>query len=52
MELLKIEELSDKLKVSQATIYRLMKKGLPVVKVANNTRYILEDVVQWLKEQN
>lgn len=52
MELLTVKELSERIKVSPATIYRLMQKGLPVVKVQNSTRFIIEEVVDWLKEQN
>lgn len=48
--LLRVNELSERLKVSEATIYRMMKKGMPVVKISNNTRFDYKDVIDWLKK--
>jgi excisionase family DNA binding protein len=51
-DLLSINELSKKMGVSRATIYRMIKKGLPVIKVGNSTRFDPVEVSNWLKENN
>jgi excisionase family DNA binding protein len=51
-KLLNVSELIETLGVSRAQIYRLINKGLPVIKVGNNTRFDLSEVMQWIKEQN
>jgi len=45
------KELSEFLRVSQITIERLMKKGLPHYKLPNGTvRFETEEVKEWLKK--
>lgn len=50
--LLTLDELRERLKVSRATVFRLKKKGLPVVKVGGALRFDPAQVERWLREQN
>lgn len=45
------KELSEKLKVSEMTIYRLMKNGMPVIYVGGQPRFNFEEVDKWLRER-
>lgn len=51
LELLTIFELAKILKVSETSIYRYMKQGMPKIKVGHNTRFQIEEVIEWLKER-
>jgi len=42
-------ELQAWLKITEPTLYSLIKKGLPVVKVGQQNRFIEADVLEWLK---
>lgn len=44
------EELATYLKVTQRTIDRLRKEGMPFFKVGTNIRFGKEEVLKWLKE--
>lgn len=44
------EELATFLKVTQRTIDRLRKEGMPFFKVGTNIRFDKEEVLNWLKE--
>jgi len=46
------KELSKILKVSIQTIDNLRKKGLPYKKIGNSIRFVKEDVLKWIDEQN
>lgn len=48
---LTVNQLSAKLNLSRATIYRLMDQGLPSVKVGNARRFPLSAVEVWLESQ-
>ncbi len=48
---LNAKELCEKLKISETTLYRLLGKGMPVLKVNSSNRFVLEEVVEWLKKQ-
>ena len=50
-EYLTANEICEKLKISYTTLYRLVKKGLPYLKVGNQQRFVFEEVEQWLKER-
>ena len=50
-DILKIKELADYLKVSEQMIYKLMKQGMPKIKVGVNTRFNKKDVLKWLDER-
>ena len=49
---LRVNELQAKLKVSRATMYRLMAKGLPSVKVGSARRFLWRAVEAWLEGQD
>lgn len=44
-------ELAEKLKVSDRTIIRWMKIGLPYMKAGRTTRFDFNDVEQWMKSR-
>ena len=44
-------ELSEWLKVSIPTVDRLMKQGMPYIKIGKAVRFEQEDVKKWLEEQ-
>ena len=48
---LTVKELQTKLKVSRATLYRLMAKGLPSVNVGHARRFLLRAVEAWFEGQ-
>ena len=48
---LNTKELCETLKIGEATLYRLLNQGLPHLKIGNRNRFVLEDVVQWLKNK-
>ena len=48
---LNAKELCEKLKISETTLYRLLNKGMHVLKVNASNRFALEEVVEWLKKQ-
>jgi excisionase family DNA binding protein len=47
--LLTTVELAEKLKVSDRTIMRWMKVGLPYMRAGRTTRFDFDDVEQWMK---
>lgn len=49
---IKVKEVLTVLGISRATLYRLIDKGLPVVKVGGSTRFDVEKVYEWIEEQN
>jgi excisionase family DNA binding protein len=51
-KLLNVNELTEVLNVSRAQIYKLINKGLPVIKIGNNTRFDVAEVMKWVKDQN
>lgn len=51
-QLVKVDELCETLQVSRATLYRLIDKGLPVVKLGRSTRFDMKEVQAWIKKQN
>ena len=48
---LKMNELTGLYKISRATAYRLIKKGLPFIKIGKSIRFSKERVEDWLYEQ-
>lgn len=46
-----VQELGEALGVSRAQIYKLINKGLPVIKIGGNTRFDFSEVLKWLKEE-
>lgn len=52
-EYLTRKQLADKLQLHEETIAAYERKGMPSFKFGPKThRYILEEVVKWLKERN
>lgn len=45
------QELCDWLKVSLPTVDRLMKQGMPFIKIGKAVRFEQDDVKRWLEEQ-
>ena len=45
------KELQEKLKISLATVDRLIKKGMPVLKVGGQKRFIEKEVLEWLRNR-
>jgi excisionase family DNA binding protein len=43
-------DLMDVLEISRSTVYRLMAKGMPNIKVGSVHRFPIEQVLKWLKE--
>lgn len=48
---LTVTEVREKLKVSRATLYRLLAKGLPSFKLGNTRRFSWQAVETWLESQ-
>ena len=48
---LSTRQLMDYLEISRSTIYRLMAKGLPSIKVGSVHRFPRDQVVGWLENQ-
>lgn len=46
---LNTKEICEKLKISESTLYRLLTKGLPCLKIGGQNRFVLEDVIEWIK---
>ena len=42
--------LMDVLEISRSTVYRLMAKGMPNIKVGSVHRFPIDQVLTWLKE--
>lgn len=52
MSLMTIEEITDKMKVDQRTIYTWRKDfGLPYIKIGNKIYFREESVNKWLQER-
>lgn len=49
--MLKKKELADKLKISVPMVDKLMREGLPRIKIGKSVRFEYEEVVAWLKEK-
>lgn len=47
---LAVREVQAKLKVSRATVYRLMSQGLPFVTVGQHRRFLLRQVESWVRK--
>jgi excisionase family DNA binding protein len=51
-EILTKEELTTYLKVTERTIDRLRKKGMPFLKVGDTVRFQKDAVLKWLEENS
>ena len=50
--MLKKKELADKLRISVPMVDKLMREGMPRIKIGKSVRFDYEEVVAWLKEKN
>jgi len=44
------DEAQEFLNISHDTLYKLMKKGLPSHKIGRKRVFLIEDLIQWIKE--
>jgi excisionase family DNA binding protein len=49
-EFLTLEELSQLLKISRATIDRWRKEGMPFIKMGRGVRFDQDAVMKWIKD--
>ena len=50
-EIMTLEETAKYLKIGKSTLYKMARKGkIPAVKIANQWRFIKEDIDKWLQE--
>lgn len=50
-ELLTVKEMAVFLKVSERTVYNLVEKGMPMLKIGHQNRFKASDVMKWNEEQ-
>jgi len=51
-ELITVQELTSRLKISRRQLERLRHEGLPCIKIKSAPRFEYQSVVTWLKQQN
>jgi excisionase family DNA binding protein len=51
-ELLTQKELAEFLKITEMTLYRWRKEGMPYIKAGKQVRYEKEEVLKWLKTRD
>ena len=49
--MLKKKELAEKLNISVPMVDKLMREGMPRIKIGKSVRFELVEVVKWLKER-
>jgi excisionase family DNA binding protein len=50
-EIMTLEETAKYLKIGKSTLYKMAREGkIPAVKIANQWRFIKEDIDKWLQE--
>lgn len=49
--MLKKTELAEKLNISVPMVDKLMREGMPRIKIGKSVRFDYEEVVRWLKEK-
>lgn len=49
--LLTMKQLCEQLQVSKPTVYRMIGKGLPVVRIGSAVRFKPEDIDAWIAKQ-
>ena len=50
--MLKKQELADKLNISVAMVDKLMREGMPKIKIGKSVRFDYEQVLKWIKERS
>ena len=52
-KVLTLKEVSDYLRVSRVTIYRMLRRGeIPAFRVAGNWRFNIEDLGHWIERES
>ncbi len=52
MKLMKINELSEVIGLSESTIYKYTcEKRIPYIKINNSVRFSVDDIEEWIKEK-
>jgi excisionase family DNA binding protein len=47
-----IEQIAEKLQISETTLYKLARSGrIPAIKIGNQWRFKMEDIDKWLESQ-
>ena len=49
--MLKKQELANKLNISVAMVDKLMREGMPKLKIGKSVRFDYEQVLKWIKER-
>lgn len=49
-DFLTISDLAKRLSISRTTVYNWMESGCPHLKVGGVTRFLLPEVVEWMRE--
>ena len=51
--LLSVDELAEKLNIPKSRVYSFTRQGeIPMIKIGKYCRFVLDDVLAWLKSQN
>lgn len=51
MDLKKIEDVMKELDIKKCTVYTLIKKGLPCIKLGSSYRFDMEKVREWINNR-
>ncbi len=47
-----IEQIAEKLQISETTLYKLARSGrIPAIKIGNQWRFKMDDIDKWLESQ-
>lgn len=46
------KQLMEKLNISLPTVGKLMKQGMPYIKIGKAVRFDYDEVLKWIKERN
>lgn len=50
--MLKKQELAEKLNISVPMVDKLMREGMPKIKIGKSVRFDYEEVLMWIKDKN
>lgn len=50
--MLKKQELAEKLNISVPMVDKLMREGMPKIKIGKSVRFDYDEVLKWIKEKN
>jgi excisionase family DNA binding protein len=49
--MLKKQDLAEKLNISVAMVDKLMREGMPKIKIGKSVRFDYDEVLKWIKER-